>query len=111
MATDTEKLQKYIDATNELRESYNKVRDYGILIADVARYLNNFPYKMIVSGVNVGFPIIPEREYGLGGNDWPTAKQLAEILADYLHKRVRAKKLYDSLSNAQRQTIQPHPDI
>ena len=94
-----------------LYKAYSNVRDYGKLIAEVSRYLNNSPYKMTISDVDVSFPIVGEREYTLNGKIWPTAQQLAKVLTDYLSKRVKAKHLYDSLSDSQRQTIEPHPDI
>ena len=106
-----EKLQEYIDSKEELQKAYNKLRQYGTIIGDVHRYIVMFPYQMTVSNVDVGFPITAEREYTLNGNQWPKAKQIAEALADYLKKRIKSKRLYDSLSDAQRQTIQPHPDM
>ena len=106
-----EKLQEYIDSLEELKKAYTKVREYGGTISDTGRYLNNFPYKMTVSNVQVGFQIVAEREYTLNGDDWPTAKQLAEALSDYISKRSKSKTLYQSLTEPQRGTIQPHPDI
>jgi len=58
-----EKLQEYIDSVDELQKAYSKVREYGTTIGDVARYLNNFPYKMTVSNVQVSFVVSGEREY------------------------------------------------
>ena len=106
-----EKLQGYIDSKEELQKAYFKLREYGTIIGDVQRYINNCPYKMTVSNVDVGFTMTAEREYVLDGNKWPAAKQIAEALADYLAKRIKSKRLYDFLSAAQRQTIQPHPNI
>lgn len=109
--TDMEKLQEYIDAKDALMKAYSVVREYGQIISDIDRYINRVPYKISVSNVGVNFPVTAEREFVLNGNNWPTAKQLAEALSDYLNKRIKAKHLYDSLSASQRGTIQPHPDI
>ncbi|MFC2067934.1 hypothetical protein ACFLTP_02850 [Chloroflexota bacterium] len=106
-----EKLKEYINAKDELQKAYGIVCDYGMLIGEVSKYLNQFPFKITISNVGIPFPRVGRREYTLSGNDWPTAKQLAEVLADYLNKRTRAKHLYDGLLDAQRQTLQPHPDI
>lgn len=108
---EAEKLQEYIEAVDELQKAYLKVREYGSTIGDVARYLNNYPYKMIVSNVQVNFVIPEEREYSLDGNTWPSAKQLAEVLSDYVAKRDKVKRLYSSLSDAQRSSVKPPPEI
>jgi hypothetical protein len=107
---EVEKLQEYIDSVDELQKAYSGVRKQGELIAYVGRYLNNFPYKMIVSNAQVSF-VAGEREFDLNADKWPSAKQLAETLSDYTKKRVRARNLYQSLSKAQREQIKPHPEI
>jgi len=109
--SDLEELQEYIGAKEILEKAYALVRKYGQIISDIDRYINRVPYEISVSNAGVSFPTIAESEFILNGNDWPTAKQLAEVLSDYINKRVKAKHLYDSLSAAQRGTIQPHPDI
>jgi len=106
-----EKLQEYVDSVDELQKAYSKVREYGAIVGDVARCLNNFPFKMTVSNVQVSFVVTGEGEYHLDGNNWPSAKQLAEVLSDYISKRERAKNLYASLSSAQKQSVKPPPDI
>ncbi len=68
-----EKLQEYVEAVDELQRSYSKVRGYGDIVGEVARHLNNAPYKMNVSNVKVGFAVTADREYTLNGNDWPSA--------------------------------------
>ena len=106
-----EKLQGYIDAVEELKRAYAKVREYGATIMDVARYINNWPYKMFISGVKTNFVITGDREYSLRAQDWPSAEQLAEVLSDYIKKRDKAQTLYYGLSDAQRDAMPPHPDI
>lgn len=106
-----EKLQEYIDSLEELQKAHAKVKQHGALIANVGGYLSNFPYKMTVSNVGVSFPVGGSRELTLNGNDWLTAKQIAELLSDYISKRERARHLYQSLSDAQRGSVKPHPDI
>ncbi|MCJ7514928.1 MAG: hypothetical protein MUO89_03015 [Dehalococcoidia bacterium] len=106
-----EKLQEYIDSVDELQKAYLEVRKQGELIADVGRYLNNFPYKMIVSNVQVSFVATGERAFDLNADKWPSAKQVAETLSDYIKKRDKARNLYQSLSTAQREQIKPHPEI
>jgi ABC-type sugar transport system substrate-binding protein len=104
-----EKLQEYIDSVDEFDKAYGKVRDYGTIIADVGRYLNNYPYKMVVT--NVGFPVTGEREYSLNQDSWPSAQQIGEALADYLKKRDNVKVLYNSLSPAQKESVKPPPNV
>lgn len=109
MAVD--KLQEYINSIDELKKAYSKVQKYGAIIGEVAKYINRFPYKMTVSNVQVSFVISEEREYTLNGDNWPSAKQLAEVLSDYIQKRNKTKTLYQSLSGAQRDSVKPPPDI
>lgn len=106
-----EKLQEYINSVDELQKAYSEVRKYGAIIGDVGKYLNNYPYKMTISNVQISFPITADREYSLNGDDWPSAKQLAEALADYIRKRERVNELYYSLSDAQRDSVKPPPKI
>lgn len=109
--SDLEKLQEYIEAKGALEKAYTLVRNYGQIIGDVERYINCYPYKMTMSNTGVSFIVAEEREYTLNGDEWPTAKQLATALSDYLNKRIKARHLYDSLSDSQKSTIQPHPNI
>ncbi len=106
-----EKLQEYIDSVDELQKAYSKVQKYSELIEEVAYWLKKSPYKMTVSGVQVSFVVTGDREYSLSGNDWPSAKQLAEVLSDYVAKREKVMRLYSSLSDAQRSSVKPPPEI
>lgn len=106
-----EKLQEYIDSVAELEKSYSSVIKYRDIVGIVSRYLITQPYKMTVSNVQVSFVATGEREYTLNGDEWPTAKKLAEVLADYIGRRNKTKMLYSSLSESQKQTVKPPPDI
>jgi hypothetical protein len=106
-----EKLQEYINSVDELQKAYSEVRKLGEIIANVGRYLNNFPYKMNVSNVPVKFVLSEDVEYRMNGDSWPSAKKLAEILSDYINKRHQVQRLYASLSDAQRNTVKPPSDI
>lgn len=106
-----EKLQEYLNSVGELEKARSKVRKYGEQLTEVARALNNHPHKVTVSNAQVMFPITEDREYVLNANDWPSAKQLAEVLSDYIQKRTKASKLYSSLTEAQKAQLKPHPDI
>jgi hypothetical protein len=106
-----EKLQEYIDSIDELQKAYSKVKEYGAIIGDVSRCLITSPYKMTVSNVKVSFPLTADREYSLNADNWPSAQQLAEVLSDYISKREKVKRLYSSLSEAQRNSVKPPPDI
>ncbi|MBA7595054.1 hypothetical protein ES703_02013 [subsurface metagenome] len=107
----TEKLQEYIDSVEQLQQAYAQVRRLKEAIDEPYRYLVTQPYKMTVSNVNVQFVVTGDREYTLNGDNWPTAKQIAEVLSDYISKRDKAKTLYQSLSGAQKGTVKPPPDI
>ncbi len=66
---------------------------------------------MTVSNVQVAFTATADREYTLTGDKWPSAKQLAEALSDYIKKRTQSRRLYNALTFAQRDPLKPHPDI
>lgn len=106
-----EKLQEYIDSVEQLKEAYKKVKKLKEMIDEPYRYLVTQPYKMTVSNVNVSFIVTGDREYTLNGDNWPTAKQLAEVLSDYVSKREKVKTLYQSLSVAQKDMVKPPPEI
>ena len=105
-----EKLQEYLESVNQLQIAYDKVREYGELIANTGRYMNNQPYKMTVSNCEVGFPFIAH-EFSLDAKNWPSAKQIAEALSDYITKRIDSRRLYDSIPLSHRNTLKEHPNI
>jgi hypothetical protein len=107
----TEKLQEYIDSVDELQKARSEVGKIGKLIANVAGYLNTFPYKMNVSNVGVKFVVSGDVDFRMNGDSWPSAKQLAELLADYIEKRYKVHRLYASLTDAQRNTMKSPPDL
>ena len=106
-----EKLQEYIDSVEQLKQAYAQVRRLKEAIDEPYRYLVTQPYKMAVSKVDVSFATTSDREYTLDGDSWPTAKQLGEVLSDYIKKRERVAFLYQSLSQAQRDSVKPPPKI
>ena len=106
-----EKLQEYIDSVADLESSYAKVIELREIVGTVSRYLITAPYKMTVSNVGVSFTVTSDREYTLNGDKWPSAKQIAEILSDYISKRGKTKMLYSSLSGTQRSSVKPPPEM
>lgn len=108
---EVEKLQGYIDSVAELEQAYAKVREMGAIIDQVGKYLGNYPYKMTVSNVKVSFPVTGDREYTLNADQWPSAIQIAESIADYMNKRLNVQRLYLSLSDAQKKTVKAPPNI
>ncbi len=108
MAAD--KLQEYIDSVEQQKQAYEQVQKLKSAIDETYRYLVTEPYKMTVSKVNVQFVVTSDREYTLNGDTWPTAKQIAETLSDYISKRDRAKTLYQSLSGSQQSMVKPPPE-
>jgi len=105
-------IRKYSDAMGEFNSAYSGVRKLGEITADVSRYLNNKPYKLMVSNVGVGFPAeiaMGGAEYTLNANNWPSAKEIAEALASLHEKRKRVKEIWTSLSPNDKQLVSP-PD-
>jgi len=106
-------IRNYSDATKEFDSAYLRVRKLGEITADVGRYLNNRPFRMMVSNVDVGFP--PEITFGeaectLDAKVWPSAKQIAEALASLHQKAKRVEHAYASLSQTDKTLVNP-PDI
>ncbi len=106
-----EKLQNYIDSVDELQKAHSAVKQYGTIIGEVSRYLNSYPHRMTISNAQVSFEVTSERDYVLDGDKWPSAKQLAVTLSDYIQKREKVKQLYDSLDEAQRGSVKAPPEI
>ena len=105
-------IRKYSEATREFNEAYSKLRDFGMLIADVARYLNNKPYDIGISSTGVGLPpeiTMVETEYHLDAKHWPTAEQIAKAVANLWEKRKNLEHIWSSLSPTDRELVNP-PD-
>jgi hypothetical protein len=105
-------IRKYSDATKEFSKIKSRVREYGLITADVSRYLSNKPYKLGISNVSANLPLemtMAEKEYTLNANDWPSAKQIAEALASLYEKRKQLELIWSSLSQTDKALVNP-PD-
>lgn len=107
MAEDS--VRKYLDAKAELDRAKQKVNDITKLIAEVGDALKRDPWSLMVSNVDVGFP--PEVAMGgsrsLNANNWPTARQIAELLSAMHKARHGAVSTWASLSKSDRENLTP----
>ncbi len=105
-------IRRYSDVTKEFNAAYSRVREYGSIIADVGRYLNNKPYDLGVSNTGVGLPpemAMVEKECTLNASNWPSAEQIAEALASLYEKRKQVEVIWASLSSTDKALVNP-PD-
>ncbi len=102
-------IRKYLDAKIKLDKAKQKVNDMTKLIVEVGNALNRNPWSFMVSNVDVGFP--PEVAMGgsrsLNANNWPTAKNIAELLSAMHDARHEAVNAWASLSQSDRSNLTP----
>ena len=105
-------IRQYSEATESFNKAFSRVRGLGEIIADVGRYLNNYPYEITVANVVGGAPmraLASERLYTLNADNWPKAEQIAEVIVN-LHSACRnVKSVWASLSQADKGLVNP-PD-
>jgi len=66
----------------------------------------------MVSNVSVGFPPEVAMVQGiptLNANNWPSAKQIAEALSNLHQKRHQVENIWQSLSDADKDIVNPPP--
>jgi len=103
-------IRKYSDAMNEFAQSYANVRKLGDIVTDVGKYMNQKPLKMMVTNVSVGFPVelaISKVEFTLDAQEWPTAAQIAQALVDLQAKGFQVMNMWESLSEADKNIVNP----
>ena len=103
-------IREYSNAINEYDKTYSVIREYGTITADLGRFLNNKPYDIGVSNSGAGLPAemaMVEKQFTLNANDWPTAKQIAEALANLYEKRKLVNNLWSSLSPTDKNLVNP----
>jgi hypothetical protein len=101
-------IRQYSEANEKFNKAYSKVRQWGEIIADVGRYLNNFPYELTVSNVLGGATIkdlASSRLYTLNADSWPTPKQIAEAITELHHTAENVKSVWASLSIADKSLV------
>lgn len=105
-------VRKYLDAKDKLDIALSKVNELKSIVSYVAKALNESPYSFIVSNVDVGFPA----EVAMGGaaltlnaDKWPSAKQIAEALAQVHECHNNAINLYASLSDSDKKNVAQLP--
>lgn len=100
-------IRTYIDAKGELDKALSKVHELQSIIGLVNTALKEHPYAFRVSGVT--FPASVPIQRGLNPDDWPSAKQIGEVLANLHKAHDRAELIWASLSKADQQELSPPP--
>jgi hypothetical protein len=106
-------IRKYSDAVREFEQSYENVRKLGDIVAEVGKYMNQKPLKMMVTKVSVGFPVelaIDKIEFTLNAEEWPNATQIAQTLVDLQAKASLVRSIWGSLSETDRNIVKG-PDL
>ena len=102
-----EPIRTYINAKGELSEALSKVNELQTIIGVVNTALKEHPYSFRVSGV--AFPASVPIQHGLNPDDWPSAKQIGEVLVALHKAHDRADSIWASLSKADQQELSPPP--
>lgn len=106
-------IRNYSNATGELDKAIaniNKLRD---IAADVGHELSRKPYEFVVSNVDVGLPMevtFNKNAFTLNANEWPTAKTIAETIANLHAKKAVVERAWHSLNEADRKLVKK-PDF
>ncbi len=105
-------LSRYSKANDELYKSIKDMQKVSSLISEVGRELTNNPYKFCVSNCNVGLPMEVTFTHcpTLDANEWPTAKKIAESIADLWSKKKAVENAWYTLSDADRKLVKK-PDF
>ena len=104
-------IRRYSSAIEELGKATNEVKGIQKIICEVGNSLQQ-PYELMVSNVSVEFP--PEVAMAgsiatLNANDWPNAKQIAQVLSNLHKKRSEVVNIWHSLSEADKKLVHSPP--
>lgn len=107
-------IRQYSRVTEELNKATVKVHKLSSLISKIGSLLTRNPYKFVVSNVKANFPAevtMVEDIPRLNADEWPTAEQIAEVLADLHQKRKAVRDVWHSLSGADQDIVSKHDTI
>jgi len=105
-------IHKYSTAVDELNRARAKVEQMQEFIATVSKCLLK-PYEFMVSNVGVGFPAEVSLVQGtpcLNANEWPSAKQIAEAIANLHQKYQQVETTYRALPPSDKNLVSSPPD-
>lgn len=101
-------ITEYQTALRNFNRAKNHAETLVNTIAEAAAKLQNWR-TVRVSNVNVGFPVDISISNSINANQWPTAQQLAEALADYHSRLHEVGNAYRRIPEDQREVVQPPP--
>jgi hypothetical protein len=109
--TTEDPIRKYSTAIDNLSQARTEVEQIRGFIAAISAFLLK-PYEFMVSNVSVGFPPEVSLVGGiptLNADKWPSAKQIAEAVANLHQKYQQAENAYHALSPADRNIVAALP--
>ena len=104
-------IRKYSEANDELGKAKARIQKMRDTIAEVGQSLL-YPYEFMISNVKVGLPIevaMGSAKHSLNADDWPSAQQIAEALANLHEKRKHLENAWHALSESDRKIVNPLP--
>lgn len=104
----TDPIRAYLDARNNLEQAAQRAERMVGIILGAAIKLRDWK-RVMVSNANVGFPaeIALTTQNSIRADEWPTAQQLAEALAQWHQARSAARSAWSAVPSSDRPGIQP----
>jgi len=105
-------MRKYSDALDDSKKAREQVKRLEGIVGMMLIGLRE-PYRLMISDVDAQFP----PEVGLSknvnhfnGKDWPQIQQIANALANLHKKRRIVEQVWNDLSDADKQAVNPLPE-
>ena len=104
-----EPIRVYSKANGELDQANNDLDKIRSLIQHVGQQLAVNPLSFSVSNAGVDFPaeVIMSHNPSLNANDWPSAKQIGEVLSNLHTKRKAVEDVWRRLSIEDKKIVRP----
>ena len=104
--------RRYLDAKAKLDSAEARVINLASFLTQVANSLQKDYWNFIVSNVQVGFPVgvgSGGAAFSLNADNWPSAQQIAETLAELHSARHAAVNAWSALSPNDRGSLPKPP--
>lgn len=101
-------IRKYLDARNEFDQATRNAGRLTDIIVEAGRHLQRWQ-EVTVSNVGVGFPAELIGGPSIDAHQWPTAEELAEVLASWHDARHTTRNAWRAVPDSDHQGLQSPP--